>query len=86
MVLKDVETYAKWAIESSNPGLAIHGIFFDETPEEYDEDAAKYLQELTDTVKGLPSLGPDNFVRIFFFTRFSTFCPLYTALLLLFRV
>lgn len=54
-------------------GLAVRGIFFDETPQLYKASAEKYLQELTASVKELPGLGPDNFVRIirflpFFFT------------------
>jgi len=62
MVLKDVEAYANWPKESTNPGLAVRGIFFDEIPQHYSAIAAKYLQELTASVKKLPGLGPDNFV------------------------
>ncbi|GIK01240.1 hypothetical protein Aspvir_005272 [Aspergillus viridinutans] len=62
LVRRDIETYAAWPTSSSNPDLAVRGIFFDETPQQYDEDALAYLQELTDVVKNTPGLGPDHFV------------------------
>lgn len=63
LVRRDIETYAAWPTNSSNPALAVRGIFFDETPQQYDEDALAYLQELTDVVKNTPGLGPDHYVR-----------------------
>ncbi|KAH1565688.1 hypothetical protein KXX17_003104 [Aspergillus fumigatus] len=62
LVRRDIETYAAWPTNSSNPALAVRGIFFDETPQQYDEDALAYLQELTDVVKNTPGLGPDHYV------------------------
>jgi Spherulation-specific family 4 len=62
LVRKDIETYAEWPSESSNPALAVRGIFFDETPQEYNTNAWAYLQDLTNMVKQSKSLGPDNFV------------------------
>ncbi|GFF37553.1 spherulin-4 [Aspergillus udagawae] len=62
LVRRDIETYAAWPTNSSNPDLAVEGIFFDETPQQYDEDALAYLQELTDVVKNTPGLGPDHYV------------------------
>jgi hypothetical protein len=64
LVRRDIETYAAWPTNSSNPALAVRGIFFDETPQQYDEDALAYLQELTDVVKNTPGLGPDHYVRL----------------------
>ncbi|KAJ1713152.1 cell surface spherulin 4 family protein [Aspergillus flavus] len=61
-VRRDIATYAEWPTNSSNPKLAVRGIFFDETPQQYDADALSYLQELTSFVKGLSGLGPDNFI------------------------
>ncbi|KAB8237078.1 Spherulation-specific family 4 [Aspergillus alliaceus] len=61
-VRRDIETYAAWPTNSSNPKLAVRGIFFDETPQQYDVDALSFLQDLTSFVKGLSGLGPDNFV------------------------
>src|SRR5204863_7955880 len=81
MVLKDVETYANWPKESANLGLAVRGIFFDEIPQQYNAIAAKYLQELTASVKKLPGLGPDNLVRIlsysYVFVFFSFLFPVW---------
>ncbi|RJE23052.1 Cell surface [Aspergillus sclerotialis] len=62
LVRKDIETYAAWPTNSSNPDLAVRGIFFDETPQQYDAKALAYLQSLTSFVKKMPGLGPDNFV------------------------
>jgi len=63
LVRRDVETYAGWPINGSNQDLAVQGIFFDETPQEYDDRALGYLQELRGMVKGSSGLGPDNYVR-----------------------
>lgn len=63
LVRKDIETYAAWPSRSSNPDLAVRGIFFDETPQEYDPNVLSYFQELTSFVKSTPGLGPDHFVR-----------------------
>ncbi|RHZ65347.1 spherulation-specific family 4 protein [Aspergillus thermomutatus] len=62
LVRQDIETYAAWPTNSSNPDLAVRGIFFDETPQQYDEEALAYLQELTDVVKKSPGFGPDHYV------------------------
>ncbi|KAJ5766619.1 uncharacterized protein N7511_004235 [Penicillium nucicola] len=61
-IRKDIQTYADWPTNSSNPNLAVQGIFFDETPQQYDAQTLTYLQGLTDFVKDLESLGPDQFV------------------------
>lgn len=62
LVRRDIETYAGWSKNSSNPDLAVRGIFFDETPQQYDGPFFAYLQELRDLVKRSPGLGPDNYV------------------------
>ncbi|CAP85942.1 hypothetical protein E8E15_005319 [Penicillium rubens] len=61
-VRKDIQTYADWPTNSSNPNLAVRGIFFDETPQQYDAQTLTYLQGLTDFAKNLKGLGPDQFV------------------------
>ena len=63
-VRKDIQTYADWPTNSSNPNLAVRGIFFDETPQQYEAQTLTYLQGLTDFVKDLKDLGPDQFVSI----------------------
>ncbi|KAL4810195.1 Spherulation-specific family 4 [Aspergillus unguis] len=62
LVRHDIETYAAWPTNSSDPRLAVRGIFFDETPQQYDANILSYLEELTSIVKRTPGLGPDNFV------------------------
>lgn len=64
LVRKDIETYAAWPTNSSNPDLAVQGIFFDETPQQYDANALAYLKDLTTLVKNTTGLGPDNFVSL----------------------
>ncbi|KAJ5520395.1 Spherulation-specific family 4 [Penicillium fimorum] len=61
-VRQDIQTYADWPTNSSNPNLAVRGIFFDETPQQYDSQTLRYLQGLTDFVKDIKGLGPDQFV------------------------
>ncbi|KAJ6111741.1 hypothetical protein N7523_007802 [Penicillium sp. IBT 18751x] len=62
LVRKDIETYAAWPTASSNPDLAVRGIFFDETPQEYSANSLAYLQNLTDLTKGLDGFGASPFV------------------------
>ncbi|CAI7667576.1 unnamed protein product [Penicillium manginii] len=62
LVQKDIETYAAWPTNSSNPDLAVRGIFFDETPQAYSAHSLAYLQNMTDLVRGLKGLGSDPFV------------------------
>ncbi|KAJ5885019.1 hypothetical protein N7495_009529 [Penicillium taxi] len=59
---RDIETYAAWPTKSSNPNLAVRGIFFDETPQAYSDHALDYLQNLTELTKGLNGLGSDPFI------------------------
>lgn len=73
LVRRDIETYAAWPTNSSNPKLAVRGIFFDETPQQYDLNTLAYLQELTAVVKSHPGLGPDNYVRETFLSIFPVF-------------
>ncbi|KAL4775148.1 Spherulation-specific family 4 [Aspergillus nidulans var. acristatus] len=61
-VRNDIETYAAWPTISANPKLAVRGIFFDETPQQYNASDLAYLEELTSVVKTTPGLGPDHFV------------------------
>lgn len=63
-VRNDIETYAAWPTISANPKLAVRGIFFDETPQQYDEETLAYLEELTTIVRNTPGLGPDHFVSL----------------------
>ncbi|KAL3453612.1 Spherulation-specific family 4 [Aspergillus insuetus] len=62
LVRRDIETYAAWPTVSANPNLAVRGIFFDETPQQYNAGDLTYLKELASIVRSAPGLGPDNFV------------------------
>ncbi|KAL4918811.1 Spherulation-specific family 4 [Aspergillus aurantiobrunneus] len=62
LVRNDIETYAAWPTTSADPKLAVRGIFFDETPQQYDAENMAYLEDLTSIVRNTPGLGPDNFV------------------------
>lgn len=66
-VRNDIETYAAWPTISANPKLAVRGIFFDETPQQYNASDLAYLEELTSVVKNTPGLGPDHFVSLTLF-------------------
>ncbi|KAL4755469.1 hypothetical protein BDW72DRAFT_189224 [Aspergillus terricola var. indicus] len=61
-VRNDIETYAAWPTISANPKLAVRGIFFDETPQQYNASDLAYLEELASVVRTTPGLGPDHFV------------------------
>ncbi|KAH8658364.1 Spherulation-specific family 4 [Xylariales sp. PMI_506] len=53
-VLADVETYAGWSSASSS--LAMHGIFFDEAPSEYDATLVQYMHTIDAYVKNSTGL------------------------------
>lgn len=74
MICKDIETYVAWPVKSSNPYLAVRGIFFDETPQQYDAHSFAYLQKLTEFVKGPHGLGSDSYVSDHLFPL-SSFVP-----------
>jgi hypothetical protein len=53
-VLRDVGVYSGWAANSTD--LAVHGIFFDETPNEFSQSAVDYLRTINIAVKGAAGL------------------------------
>jgi Spherulation-specific family 4 len=65
-VLLDVSTYSGWATNASananSTGLALHGIFFDEIPSEFSEEADEYLNTINQAVKNSSGLLPDKTV------------------------
>lgn len=61
-VYRDIKTYAEWPTKSANPNLAVRGIFFDETPQQYSAHSLAYLQNLTQLTKGLNGLGSIPYV------------------------
>ncbi|KAJ5738391.1 hypothetical protein N7493_001546 [Penicillium malachiteum] len=62
LICRDIETYAAWPIKSCNPNLAVRGIFFDETPQQYDAHHIAYFQKLTQFVKNQNEFGPNPYV------------------------
>jgi hypothetical protein len=51
-VMDDIATYARWSHESGIDGLAVEGIFFDETPNSCpDEENFEYLSAISRRVK-----------------------------------
>ena len=48
-VISEVNTYAGWY--SKSPELAMHGIFFDESPHEYVAEAVPFMQTVNEVVK-----------------------------------
>jgi hypothetical protein len=48
-VLADVATYSGWAANSSS--IALNGIFFDEAPSDYSQDASTYMATIDQAVK-----------------------------------
>jgi hypothetical protein len=61
LVVSEVATYAGWA--SKNSSLAIHGIFFDESPYEYSAAAVEYMHTINEAVKNSTGLQGDKIVR-----------------------
>ena len=45
LVKHDIHTYSEWRSNYTVPGLGVQGIFFDETPSQYDDTSAYFLLE-----------------------------------------
>ena len=61
-VCHDVAKYSRWEKESKISGLAVHGIFIDETPNLYDDEKARYLDTLGRYVKDTSGILGDRTV------------------------
>jgi hypothetical protein len=62
-VIQDVSTYAGWSA-NGNGGLAVQGIFVDETPSVYMPESAEYLNTLQQYIKASVGIGASPLVRI----------------------
>jgi hypothetical protein len=61
-VFAEVETYAAWNRE---PGLAVRGIFIDETPNHYSAEKVEYLDAIKHGIRfGLNSLAGSRLVSL----------------------
>jgi hypothetical protein len=64
-VTRDVKTYASWTTQhSQHPGLAVEGIFVDETPCQHDPDVVEYLRQLARVTKDCSGFGKNKTVRV----------------------
>jgi hypothetical protein len=61
-VFADVDQYTSWAGDARCPGLGLDGIFFDETPNNFTEEAKEYLEAITKKVKGMGSMLGEKLV------------------------
>jgi hypothetical protein len=68
-VFADVDRYASWAGDATSPGLGLNGIFFDETPNIFTEEAKEYLEAITQKVKGMGRMFGDNMVCFFWLIK-----------------
>jgi hypothetical protein len=62
-VYEEVDKYAGWAEDHAKSGIAVHGIFFDETPNHYSPRVAAYLNIVTQRVKDSPGILGDRLVN-----------------------
>lgn len=72
-VLQDITTYAAWS-KNATPGLELRGIFFDETPSQYEPRKASFLDTLHAAVRSEVGFGSQCMVG------FSFYCPLHFRL------
>jgi hypothetical protein len=61
-ILAEIDTYAAWSRE---PGLAVQGIFVDETPNHYSAEKVEYLGAIKHTIRSaLTSLADSSLVSL----------------------
>jgi hypothetical protein len=63
-VLHDVSVYASWA-DNKTADFALHGIFYDETPNKYTADGATFMARINEFVKNHDGFGKVNYVSAF---------------------
>ncbi|KAH8802482.1 Spherulation-specific family 4-domain-containing protein [Xylogone sp. PMI_703] len=57
LVLQDINRYSAWSENSTIEDLGMHGIFLDETPAQYDDASAQFLQTIESAIVSAPGLG-----------------------------
>ncbi|TVY83392.1 Spherulin-4, partial [Lachnellula suecica] len=62
LALRDVETYSAWSENSTISGLAVHGIFLDETPSQYQLASARYLDTLASAINSDTGFGKNPLI------------------------
>jgi hypothetical protein len=61
-VFDDIASYASWSSNVEFPSLRVDGIFFDETPNVYSDEAKTYLNDITKRVKEHTGIMKDRLV------------------------
>lgn len=59
-VRKEIETYAGWADVSK--AMSLHGIYFDHTPYQGENDTLSYMKNITETVRSSKGFGDRTLV------------------------
>jgi len=66
-VLQDITTYSTWS-KNATSGLGMRGIFFDETPSQYEPRIAQFLGTAHAAVRSAAGFGSQCLVSYFFFS------------------
>jgi hypothetical protein len=69
-VRQDIATYAGWSENYTKSGLAVHGIFVDETPNLFSANSGTYLDAVTKCAKDAVGILGDRIVS----DRANIFC------------
>lgn len=66
--MQDINRYSAWEANTTVEGgeLGMHGIFLDETPSQYDNASAEFLQTIESAVVSAAGLGDNPLVSIYF--------------------
>ena len=80
-VLAEIATYAAWASKANDPLMGVDGIFFDETPSEYDDAKHEWLNTAVQAVKTGEGFGDKTVGMLTFRTNTYRDSVLTTAVL-----
>ncbi|KAH7360230.1 Spherulation-specific family 4-domain-containing protein [Rhexocercosporidium sp. MPI-PUGE-AT-0058] len=62
LALADIQTYSKWASNSTVPNLGMRGIFLDETPATWTAESQEYLEDIASAIRSDAGLGSDPLI------------------------
>ncbi|KAL2074258.1 hypothetical protein VTL71DRAFT_8036 [Oculimacula yallundae] len=62
LALADIQTYSKWASDSTVPNLGMKGIFLDETPTTWTAEAQEYLENVASAIRSDSGLSNDPLI------------------------
>ncbi len=63
-VLGDIRAYGGWATDRKHAGVFVRGIFFDETPNHWNQHAATYLKDISREVRKVAGIDSPRLVSI----------------------